>query len=99
MAAAVIQMAISRSREYLADKGAAELTTEPLALASALHKIESIARGVSFAAAEEHPATAQMMIINPLAGIGRDNLFATHPSTANRILQLEDIARRMGQFS
>lgn len=98
MAAAVIQMAISRSREYLADKGAAELTGEPLALASALHKIERIARGVPLNTAEEHPATAQMMIINPLSGEGRDNLFSTHPSTANRIIQLEEMARKIGQL-
>lgn len=98
MAAAVIQMAISRSREYLADRGAAEITGEPLALAAALHKIESIARGVPLNAAEEHPATAQMMIINPLSGEGRDNLFSTHPSTANRIIQLENIARSIGQL-
>jgi heat shock protein HtpX len=98
MAAAVIQMAISRSREYMADQGAAELTNEPLALASALHKIENIARGVPLQTAEDHPATAQMMIINPLAGIGSDNLFATHPSTSNRILRLEEIARQMGQL-
>ena len=98
MAAAVIQVAISRSREYLADQGAAELTNEPLALASALHKIENIARGVPLQTAEDHPATAQMMIINPLAGIGSDNLFATHPSTGNRILRLEEMARQMGQL-
>lgn len=98
MAAAVIQMAISRSREYLADQGAAQLTNEPLALASALRKIESIARGVPLQAAEEHPATAQMMIINPLSGEGRDNLFSTHPSTANRIARLEDMARQGGQL-
>jgi len=99
LAAAVIQMAISRSREYLADEGAANLTNEPLALANALHKIESIARGVYMPTAEEHPATAQMMIINPLSGEGRDNLFSTHPSTANRIMRLEDMARRMGQLN
>ncbi|MDD3266089.1 MAG: zinc metalloprotease HtpX [Burkholderiales bacterium] len=98
MAAAVIQMSISRSREYLADKGAAELTEDPLALASALHKIESIARGVPLNTAEEHPATAQMMIINPLSGAGRDNLFSTHPSTANRIIELENMARKLGQL-
>lgn len=99
IAAAVIQMAISRSREYLADQGAAELTQDPLALATALRKIESIARGVPMNTAEEHPATAQMMIINPLSGEGRDNLFSTHPSTANRISRLEDIARRNGQLN
>lgn len=98
LAAAVIQMAISRSREYLADEGAANLTNEPLALASALQKIEGIARGTYMPPAEEHPATAQMMIINPLSGEGRDNLFSTHPSTANRIMRLEDIAKRMGQL-
>lgn len=98
LAAAVIQMAISRSREYLADQGAAQLTNEPLALASALRKIESIARGVPLQAAEEHPATAQMMIINPLSGEGRDNLFSTHPSTANRIARLEEMARQGGQL-
>ncbi len=96
LAAAVIQMSISRSREYMADEGAAYLTSDPLALASALRKIEDIARGVSMPTAEEHPATAQMMIINPLSGEGRDNLFSTHPSTANRILRLEEIARRQG---
>lgn len=99
LAAAIIQMAISRSREYLADEGAAYLTREPLALASALHKIENIARGVMLTAAEEHPATAQMMIINPLAGTGQDHLFATHPTTANRILRLEEMASRMGQLN
>lgn len=99
LAAAVIQMAISRSREYLADQGAAELTNDPLALASGLRKIESIARGVQFQTAEEHPATAQMMIINPLSGSGRDNLFSTHPATANRIMRLEYMARRLGQLN
>lgn len=99
LAAAVIQMAISRSREYMADQGAAELTNDPLALASGLRKIENIARGVPLQTAEEHPATAQMMIINPLSGIGGDNLFSTHPSTANRILRLEDMARRLGQLT
>ena len=92
-------MAISRSREYLADQGAAELTNDPLALASGLRKIENIARGVQFQTAEEHPATAQMMIINPLSGSGRDNLFSTHPATANRIMRLEDMARRLGQLN
>jgi heat shock protein HtpX len=98
MAAAVIQMAISRSREYLADKGAAELTNQPLALASALHKIDQLARGIILDAAEQHPATAQMMIINPLSGEGKDNLFSTHPSTYNRIVALENMARDFGQL-
>ncbi|RTK96862.1 MAG: zinc metalloprotease HtpX [Neisseriaceae bacterium] len=98
MAAAVIQMAISRSREYLADKGAAELTNHPLALASALHKIDQLARGIILDTAEQHPATAQMMIINPLSGEGKDNLFSTHPSTYNRIVALENMARDFGQL-
>ena len=96
LAASVIQMAISRSREYLADEGAAYLTRQPLALASALRKIEAIARGVPLPTAENHPATAQMMIINPLSGQGQDNLFATHPTTANRIYRLEELARQFG---
>ena len=98
MAAGIIQMAISRSREYLADKGAAEITGEPLALAAALHKIEQIASGVIMNTAEEHPATAQMMIINPLSGDGKDKLFSTHPSTQNRIIALENIAREFKQL-
>jgi len=96
IAAAVIQMAISRSREYLADEGAAYLTGEPLALASALDKIDSYARGIVMQVAEEHPTTAQMMIINPLSGEGQDNLFSTHPQTANRIARLEEIAKNLG---
>src|SRR3990167_7929547 len=95
IAAAVIQMAISRSREYLADEGAAYLTGEPLALASALNKIDGYARGIVMQVAEEHPTTAQMMIINPLSGEGQDNLFSTHPQTANRIARLEEIAKNI----
>jgi len=94
IAAAVIQMAISRAREYLADEGAAYLTGQPLALASALQKIErAVASGAVMPVAEAHPTTAQMMIVNPLAQSSRDNLFATHPSTINRISRLEDISR------
>ncbi len=96
MAASVIQMAISRSREYMADEGAARLTGNPMALASALSKIESFARGIPMKVAEEHPATAQMMIINPLAGGGVDNLFSTHPATQNRIAKLQEIAKELG---
>ena len=97
IAATVIQMAISRSREYLADEGAAYLTQDPVALANALNKIESYARGIIMPCAEEHPATAQMMIINPLSGAGRDNLFSTHPATENRIQRLREIAVKLGQ--
>jgi heat shock protein HtpX len=99
LAASIIQMAISRSREYLADEGAAYLTREPLALATALAKIDQIARGVILNPAERNPATAHMLIINPLAGTGVDNLFATHPSTANRIARLEELARKLGQLN
>lgn len=99
MAAAVIQMAISRSREYMADEGAAYLTGEPLALSSALVKIEQYVRGIPMLSAEEHPATAQMMIINPLSNTGAsDKLFSTHPATENRIARLEMIAKKMGQI-
>ena len=91
-------MAISRSREYLADEGAAYLTRDPLGLASALAKIENHVKGIILPAAEQHPATAQMMIINPLAGTGKDNLFSTHPATSNRIERLRNIAVAFGQI-
>ena len=87
-AAALIQMAISRSREFGADAGGAEISGDPEALASALAKIERAARGEMMPAAEEHPATAQMMIINPLSGAGLSGLFATHPDTQERIRRL-----------
>ena len=96
VAASVIQMAISRSREYMADEGAARLTGNPMALASALSKIESYVHSTPMQVAEEHPATAQMMIINPLAGSGVDNLFSTHPATQNRIARLQAIAQEIG---
>ncbi|BEV72429.1 MULTISPECIES: zinc metalloprotease HtpX [unclassified Paludibacterium] len=94
LAASLIQMAISRSREFDADRGGAEISGDPLALASALQKIEYYAQGLPFAAAEAHPATAQMMIINPLAGgAGVADLFRTHPRTEERIARLHDMAR------
>jgi heat shock protein HtpX len=94
LAASLIQMAISRSREFEADRGGAEISGDPLALASALRKIEYYAQGLPFAAAEAHPATAQMMIINPLAGSGGvSDLFRTHPRTEERIARLSEIAR------
>ena len=92
MAAGLVQMAISRAREYDADKGGAEICGDPLWLASALEKIERGARRTMNVAAERNPATAHMFIINPLNGQGADNLFSTHPATANRIARL----RRMG---
>lgn len=93
IAAGLIQMAISRTREYAADRGGAEISQDPLALASALQKIENYVKGMPMQAAEMHPETGQMMIMNPLAGNKRDSLFSTHPSTANRIEKLQQIAR------
>jgi heat shock protein HtpX len=90
MAAALVQMAISRGREYEADRVGASIADDPAALASALQKIDHYARsGAVNMAAERNPATAHMFIINPLAGRGADNLFSTHPSTANRVAALE----------
>jgi heat shock protein HtpX len=89
MAAALVQMAISRGREYEADAGGAEISGDPQALASALQKIDAYARGGRVnIAAERNPATAHMFIINPLNGHGADNLFSTHPSTQNRVAAL-----------
>ncbi len=95
MAAALVQMAISRTREYSADAGGAEISGNPLWLASALERIEEAARRAPNEAAEANPATAHMFIINPLNGRGRDNLFSTHPATANRVSALREIAQAM----
>ena len=91
-AAMLVQMAISRTREYGADKIGAEISGNPLALASALRKIESGAHRVVNQAAEDNPATAHLFIINPLNGQKMDGLFSTHPNTANRIAALEQMA-------
>lgn len=88
MAAMVIQMAISRSREYEADRMGGEISGEPAALASALDKIDRYAKGIPMEAAERHPETAQMMIMNPLSGGGLRGLFSTHPATEERIRRL-----------
>jgi heat shock protein HtpX len=93
LAAGLIQMAISRAREYEADRGGAQISGDPLALAAALAKIERYAQGIPMASAEHHPETAQMMIINPLSGGSVQNLFRTHPQTADRIARLEEMAR------
>ena len=92
MAASVVQMAISRTREYGADKGGAEICGNPMALASALAKLEGGARHIPNMTAEDNPATAHMFIINPLSGRGMDNLFSTHPNTANRIAALKELS-------
>ena len=93
LAAALIQMAISRAREFEADRGGAELSGDPQALAEALAKIDAYARGIPMASAEAHPETAQMMIMNPLSGGGLAGLFATHPATAERIARLRAMPR------
>ena len=92
MAAMLVQSAISRAREYEADRVGAEILGQPLALASALEKIERTARRTMNEGAERNPATAHMFIINPLNGQRMDNLFSTHPDTANRIAKLREMA-------
>ncbi len=92
MAAGLIQMAISRSREFEADRGGAEISGDPAALASALDKIHRIAQGVVLPAAERHPETAQMMIMNPLSAGGLRGLFSTHPATEERVARLMAMA-------
>lgn len=93
IAASLIQMAISRAREFEADRGGAEISGDPAALASALDKIHRYAQGMPMATAEAHPETAQMMIMNPLSGGGLRGLFSTHPSTEERITRLLAMAR------
>ncbi|MBK9522721.1 MAG: zinc metalloprotease HtpX [Rhodocyclaceae bacterium] len=88
LAASLIQMAISRGREFEADRGGAEISGDPRALADALAKIDAYARGIPMRTAEAHPETAQMMIMNPLSGGGLRGMFSTHPSTEERIARL-----------
>ena len=88
LAGALIQMAISRAREFEADRGGAEISGDPQALASALDKIHRYAQGIPLETAERHPETAQMMIMNPLSGGGLRGLFSTHPATEERIARL-----------
>ena len=99
LAAGLVQMAISRSREYVADKRGAEICGNPLWLASALEKIERGARAQINPYAERSPAMAHMYISNPLNGRGPDNFFSTHPSTANRVEALRRLAGEMGVSS
>ncbi|AYH41835.1 zinc metalloprotease HtpX [Azoarcus sp. DN11] len=91
LAAMIIQMAISRTREFGADRGGAEISGDPEALASALTKIDAYARGIPMHTAEAHPETAQMMIMNPLSGEGLRGLFSTHPSTQERVARLREM--------
>jgi heat shock protein HtpX len=97
MAAGLVQMAISRAREYEADRVGAEIAQDPNALASALQKIEAYAKRIHNPTAERNPASGQLFIINPLAGKGADNLFSTHPATGNRVRALTELAMTMGR--
>lgn len=92
LAAALVQMAISRGREYEADRIGAEIAGDPMALASALRKIDQIARSIDNRQAEANPALAHLFIINPLHGGARDALFSTHPATENRVAALMQLA-------
>ena len=92
LAASVVQMAISRTREYEADRVGAEICRQPIWLASALTKIQGFASRIDNQAAERNPATAHMFIINPLHAHRHDRLFSTHPNTENRIAKLREIA-------
>src|SRR5215468_5640649 len=96
IAAMIVQMAISRTREYAADELGARTTGRPDALASALTKISAAAQAIENPSAERTPATAHLFIVNPLSGHGMDNLFSTHPSTENRIAALERLAAEIG---
>jgi heat shock protein HtpX len=97
LAAMLVQMAISRSREYSADRMGAMICRHPMWLASALAKIQHFARRIPNEQAESVPATAHMFIINPLSGRGFDNMFSTHPNTENRIAALQAMAQESGQ--
>jgi len=94
-AAMLVQMAISRSREYSADRMGALICGNPRWLSSALFKIHNAAQRIPNEEAEQVPAAAHMFIINPLTGQGMDNLFSTHPNTENRIAALEALAQEM----
>jgi heat shock protein HtpX len=96
-AAMLVQMAVSRSREYEADRSGAEISGQPLWLASALHKIENAVAQVGMEGADRNPATAHLFIVNPLHGGAMDSLFSTHPSTQNRIQALQEMAAQMGR--
>ncbi len=99
IAAMIIQMAVSRSREFAADETGARISGCPLCLARALQKLEQAAEQLAPVAAQEiNPGTAHMMIINPLKGTSLASLFSTHPPTEERIRRLYEIAKEMGQI-
>jgi heat shock protein HtpX len=95
IAATLIQMAVSRSREYDADAKGAKLSGEPLALASALQKLETLNQQMPMEEAEARPATAHLFIVNPLSGRSMLRLFSTHPSTEDRVRRLREMASRV----
>ena len=95
LAAMIVQLAVSRTREYEADRGGAEISGAPLSLASALHKISGAAHRIPNEAAEANPAMAHLFIINPLSGQRMDNLFSSHPATENRVAELQKMAAEM----
>lgn len=97
LAAGLVQMAISRTREYEADREGAEISKRPLALASALQKIAGRAEQIPNMPAERNPASAHLFIVNPLSGARMDNLFSTHPNVENRVERLREIAHEMGE--
>lgn len=96
LAASLVQMAISRTREYAADNEGARICGNPLWLASALERLEQAAHAIPYPQAERNAATAHLFIVNPLHGGGMDNLFSTHPSMDNRIGLLRQMAAEMG---
>ena len=96
LAAMIVQLAVSRTREYEADRGGAEISGEPMLLASALQKISRVAERVPNEAAEANPAMAHLFIVNPLSGQRMDNLFSSHPATENRVAELQKMAAEMG---
>jgi len=96
LAAMIVQLAVSRTREYEADRGGAEISGEPMSLASALHKISGAAHRIPNQAAEANPAMAHLFIVNPLSGQRMDNLFSSHPATENRVAELQKMAAEMG---
>ncbi len=97
IAAMLVQMAISRTREYSADKLGGQIVGRPDYLASALRRLEAAAHRIPNDMAEHNPATAHMFIVNPLSGARMDNLFSTHPNTENRVAALMEQAQHMGQ--
>ncbi len=94
VAASLIQLAVSRSREFAADKKGAQLCGKPLALASALQKLQSVGEQIPMQRAENNPATAHLFIINPLSGQRLKHLFSTHPPTEERVQRLKEMASR-----